>query len=104
MLGRLGFHEKWIGSNEVVEEAKRKKKCLILKIDYEKVYDSVNWEFFTCLTLSFHEKWIRWIRGCLVSSKVLVLVNGNLTSEFEVTKGLRQGDPIALFLFNIVAN
>nr|KYP58946.1 hypothetical protein KK1_014369 [Cajanus cajan] len=32
--------------NEVVEEAKRmKNKCIIFKVDYEKAYDSINWEF-----------------------------------------------------------
>ena len=68
MLGRLGFHEKWIGSNEVVEEAKRKKKCTLF--GYEKVYDSVNWEFFTCLRLSFHEKWIRMLSLLGVAYKI----------------------------------
>ena len=32
--------------NEVIEEAKRSNKsCLVFKVDYEKAYDSVSWEF-----------------------------------------------------------
>lgn len=33
--------------NKVVDFVKKKKKqCLILKVDFEKAYDSVNWKFF----------------------------------------------------------
>jgi len=44
--GRHLFHSVLI-ANEVIEEAKRSSKsCLIFKVDYEKAYDSVSWEFF----------------------------------------------------------
>ena len=32
--------------NEVVDEAKRwKKDCLIFKVNFEKAYDSISWDF-----------------------------------------------------------
>ena len=32
--------------NEVLEEMKKKKRsCAFLKVDYEKAYDSISWEF-----------------------------------------------------------
>lgn len=37
-----------------------------------------------------------------MSSRVPFLVNENLSKEFSVSKGLRQEDPFALFLFLIV--
>lgn len=37
-----------------------------------------------------------------MSSRILMLVNQNLTLEFSVSKGLRQGYPLTPFLFNIV--
>jgi len=52
--------------------------------------------------LDFYGKWIEWIRACLESSSISVLVNGNPTQEFKPRKGLRQGNPLAPFLFLIV--
>lgn len=42
------------------------------------------------------------LKGCLVSSKASMLVNGSPSNEFDVTKGLRQGNPLAPFLFAII--
>jgi len=93
-------------ANEVLEEVKRRKKsCVYFKVDYEKAYDSVSWEFlyYVLGRLGFCEKWIIWIKSCLESSSVSVLVNGSHISEFYPKRGLRQGDPLAPFLFLIVA-
>lgn len=46
---------------------------------------------------------MRWIHGCLQSTSVSVLVNGSPTDEFKMEKGIRQGDPLAPFLFLVVA-
>lgn len=36
-------------------------------------------------------------------SSISVFENGNLTRELNVQRGLRQGNPLAPFLFNIMA-
>ncbi|XP_068491978.1 secreted RxLR effector protein 78-like [Phaseolus vulgaris] len=91
-------------ANKVLDEVKRSKNnCVFFKIDYEKAYDSVVWEFIFYMLDKLCDKWIGWIRACLVSSAVSVLVNESPTKEFNPRKGLRQGDLLTPFLFLIVA-
>ncbi|CAL0323583.1 unnamed protein product [Lupinus luteus] len=92
--------------NETIHSAKKAKDgCLMLKVDFEKAYDSVDWGFldYMLLIMGFSNKWRMWIKGCLSSTSMLVLVNGSSSDHFSVSKGLRQGDPMAPFLFIIIA-
>ncbi|MFS7889004.1 putative RNA-directed DNA polymerase [Helianthus anomalus] len=91
--------------NEVLEWLKRrKKKAFLLKIDFEKAYDNVNWAFLLSILsqMGFPSMWRTWIKGILESAQASVLVNGSPTFQFNSEKGLRQGDPISPFLFLIV--
>jgi len=93
-------------ANEILEEIRRKTKSRVcFKVDFEKTYDSVRWSFLLDMLrrLGFHDKWILWVKGCLVSSYVSVLVKESPTEEFKPSRGLRQGDPLAPFLFLVVA-
>ena len=92
--------------NEVVDLAKRAKRlCLILKVDFEKAYDSVNWGFLKYMMrrVGMDEKWIRWMKACTFGGNMSILVNGSPTEEINVQRGLKQGDPLAPFLFLLVA-
>ena len=76
----------------------------MLKIDFEKSYDNVNWSFLLSIMsqMGFPSLWCVWIKGLLESSRAAVLVNGSPTFDFKCEKGLRQGDPISPFLFLMV--
>ncbi|XP_028102574.1 uncharacterized protein LOC114301812 [Camellia sinensis] len=93
-------------ANEIVDGWKKnKRKDIVLKLDFEKACDSINWEFlFSMLAnFGFGSKWIKWMQECVSSAKISIVVNGSPTSEFSPQRGLRQGDPLSPFQFNIVA-
>lgn len=49
--------------------------------------------------LGFGIKWRSWIYGCLQNARSSVLLNGSPTIKFEISRGLKQGDPPSPFLF-----
>ncbi|MCH95123.1 LINE-1 reverse transcriptase like, partial [Trifolium medium] len=81
------------------------RSCLVLKVDFEKAYDSVDWGFLEYMLqrFGFGAKWIEWIKACVFSGNLSVLVNGTPTLEINIQRGLKQGDPLAPFLFLLVA-
>ncbi|GKE22393.1 putative RNA-directed DNA polymerase, eukaryota, reverse transcriptase zinc-binding domain protein, partial [Tanacetum coccineum] len=77
---------------------------MVFKVDFEKAFDSIRWDFLDLVMekIGFGSKWRSWIHGCLSNARSSVLVNGSPTNEFEIFRGLRQGDPLSPFLFILV--
>ncbi|XP_019465435.1 PREDICTED: uncharacterized protein LOC109363636 [Lupinus angustifolius] len=92
--------------NEIIHSAKKNKdRCLLLKVDFEKAYNSVDWSFLDYMLsrFGFSDKWRKLINACLCSTSMSVLINGTPSKQFFVSKGIRQGDHMAPFLFIMVA-
>lgn len=69
-------------ANEVINFAKKKKKPLYLfKLDFEKAYGLVCWKFLDYMMerTRFCEKWRSWMKACISTGHVSVLVNGSPT-------------------------
>jgi len=89
-------------ANELVDDAKfHKNELLLFKVDFEKVYDSVDWSYHdeVMVKMNFLQLWRTWIMESVTTATTSVLVNGCPTNEFNFKKGLRQGDPLSRFLF-----
>ncbi|WVZ94779.1 LOW QUALITY PROTEIN: hypothetical protein U9M48_040637 [Paspalum notatum var. saurae] len=75
--------------HETLHEMKRKKvNGVVLKLNFEKAYN---------------KQWCEWIKNVVSKGNVKVKVNDDLGYYFQTRNELRQGNPLSLFLFNLIA-
>ena len=71
------------------------------KINFAKAYDEVSWRFLF-LAMDIDEQFVGWVKLLFGSATTAVNLNGQPGKEFKIERGVRQGCPLAPYLFLIV--
>jgi hypothetical protein len=99
--------ESVVSAHEIIHEAVGMgRKGIILKLDYEKAYDRVDWNFLEEMLSSrgFSPRWRQWVMSLVRGGSIAVRINDTNSTYFKPGKGLRQGDPLSPLLFNLVVD
>ena len=89
-----------------VQEAIHLLKCtrilgMLIKLDIAKAYDKLSWEYLEKMlhAYGFCQEWVEWVMGLVSSLFFSILLNGSPITIFSLSRGIRQGYPLLLFLF-----
>ena len=88
-------------ANEAVDATLRRRDSGVLcKLDIEKTYDHLDWEFLLELLskMGFGSKWISWINWCISSASFSVMVNGSFLFLLKLQR-VETGGPALPLIF-----
>lgn len=89
-----------------MEKTKGRWGYMALKIDLEKAYDKLEWSFIrdTLIWFNLPRNLIELIMSYILSVSTSILFNGGALDNFMPTRGIRQGDPLSLYIFIMCMN
>lgn len=75
----------------------------IIALDQEKAYDKIAHDYLwtTLQKLNFPQEFIRTVKSLYDSAETAVIINGEISSKYNVTRGVRQGDPLSCLIFDL---
>ncbi|WOL20029.1 hypothetical protein Cni_G28831 [Canna indica] len=94
-------------AHEIMHYLKTKQRTkshdMEIKLDMSKAFDRLEWPFVIASLnrMGFHPHFTELILQCINSVSYSILIGGQPHGFFKPTRGLRQGDPLSLFLFVI---
>ena len=78
-------------------------EAVIFLQDQEKAFDRVEWDwlFSSLKHFNFGDTFISWLQTLYKNSLSSIMTNGQQSSYFKVTRGIRQGDSLSALLYVI---
>ena len=75
----------------------------IINLDWEKAFDRVSWEFLVKIMrkLGFSPFIIKWLMTLYNDISSSCLINGYISREFKIQRGVRQGCPLSMIAYVI---
>ena len=91
---KRSIHDNILLAHEIINKfhnMRGKKSWVTLKLDMEKAYDRLEWDFLfqTLIVLGFHAKWVELIKECVTTVTYSVIVNDEVCGFFKPTRGIR---------------
>ena len=78
---------------------------ILVAIDFEKAFDSLNFEFLLRVlhAFNFGPSFIKWVRVLYNKASSCVMNNGFTSGPFSLSRRVRQGDPLSPYLFMLAS-
>jgi exonuclease III len=80
-----------------------KENGAIIALDQEKAYDKIIHTYLwnTLEAFNIPTRYRNTVKSLYENAKTVVAINGKMSEPYQVTRGVRQGDPLTCFLFDL---